>query len=467
MKQKALRAITILAAFAVTMTLALMLGTISSFSFAQPSETNDKSLEADHEHILKRINEVAPTCTKPGYVEYFVCTICEKKFSDPDAANEISKPDTIPALGTAHSWGKWKIKKNPTKSRKGVLITKCSKCGESKTKTIAKLKTKNKGKFKGTKKTIQADTSSKKVYFILFRLKPTRKYKSNDKLIFTVKGTDFTGKRIFTDKDSGTYSKSWKSGYFYYTPETTFKPGRYKVTFASKKGRAYKVTYKIQKYSSYVTSIDASKTLTSINGWDWLDIWDKYPSNGLLWGRAKSSNPKVISVHYDFEKKKFYIVGHKRPGKATITITLPNKKKFRIKTQIYTPFLEWNSYNLYIGQKFKDTFYNYVGKVKYWSSNPRVAKVTQKGKVKAVGYGTCYIYAKGGKWKDKTKVISSYRNPRKGMTKSQVLRTSWGKPDRRNNYGNGLIQWVWEWDDETDYVYFRNGRVSLIQKFNY
>ena len=82
--------------------------------------------------------------------------------------------------------------------------------------------------------------------------------------------------------------------------------------------------------------------------------------------------------------------------------------------------------------------------------------------------GTCYII---GKYKNKTakcKVTVYAKKPRKGMTQKQVLNSKWGSPTRKNDYGGGEIQWVYEWNDgETDYVYFKHGKVTSVHRFNY
>ena len=414
--------------------------------------------DLDHTHALKAIDKVNPTCVNPGYEKYYICSICNKKFSDSTALNEIDSAIEIPPIGGGHNWGSWKVKTTPTKTKKGILIKTCKKCSEKSEKTIPKLKTvKNKGSFKAKKKTIQLDVGEKKIYLFLVKYKSTRKYNSNDKIAFIIKGTSFTGKKIVNYTDVDSFRGKNKQEYHWYHSGKVFKPGRYKISIVSKKGRMYKVSYKIKQFDSYATSLKAEKTLTSIKGWDWLDINSFKPSNGLLWGKIKSSNPKVISAYYDGWNQKFYIKGHNKPGKATITITLPNKKKYKVKAQIFKPFLEWNSYYLWKGQSFTDSFYNYSGKVKYWSSNTRIAKVSKNGRVKAVGYGTCYIYAKGGKWKDKTKVVSSYRNIRKGMTKAQVKRTYWGSPDDTASGSGGWSYWYY---DDGSYIGFKNGRVS-------
>ena len=53
------------------------------------------------------------------------------------------------------------------------------------------------------------------------------------------------------------------------------------------------------------------------------------------------------------------------------------------------------------------------------------------------------------------------------MSANNVGLTPWGKPIRKNNYGYGYFQWVFEKDYQTIYVYIQNGYVYNIQKLNY
>lgn len=54
-----------------------------------------------------------------------------------------------------------------------------------------------------------------------------------------------------------------------------------------------------------------------------------------------------------------------------------------------------------------------------------------------------------------------------GMTEKQVLQTTWGKPDYKNDWGTGSIQWVYERGSTTLYVYVRNGKVVDLQQIRY
>lgn len=54
-----------------------------------------------------------------------------------------------------------------------------------------------------------------------------------------------------------------------------------------------------------------------------------------------------------------------------------------------------------------------------------------------------------------------------GMSANDALLTTWGRPVRRNDWGNGYLQWVFVSGRTTLYVYIQNGRVVSLQKYNY
>ena len=263
------------------------------------------------------------------------------------------------------------------------------------------------GTFKGKikNKTIYVDTAKPGTFIVKLKLKKTKNTGTKDSIKCTITGIDSSGKQIYkkafkpdkVDKKKGTYL------YWYNVPKLV-QPGRYKVVIKSKKGRSYTINYKVKFYTKFTEKLKNYDTeqLTGVNYYTYLDVASA--DGGMLYGKIKSSNPKVISAKYDGMEGKFYIYGHGKPGKATLTITLMNGKTYKVKARIYKPCLDWSSYKLFKGEKFKDVFYNYAGKLTYWSSNTNVATVSSKGVVKAKGIGTCYIYCKGGKWKDKTKV---------------------------------------------------------------
>lgn len=54
-----------------------------------------------------------------------------------------------------------------------------------------------------------------------------------------------------------------------------------------------------------------------------------------------------------------------------------------------------------------------------------------------------------------------------GMSAKDVVNTTWGPPVRRNDWGTGALQWIFESGYTRLYVYIRGGKVVMIQKVNY
>jgi uncharacterized protein YjdB len=128
----------------------------------------------------------------------------------------------------------------------------------------------------------------------------------------------------------------------------------------------------------------------------------------------KSSNKRVASVNANG------VVTAHIPGKATITVTTRNKKKARVKVKVYDPYLP-SSVKLNVSGTQTLKVLNKLqleaalspdtaqSAIKWKSSNKKVATVSSKGKVKAVGKGTATITVKtsnGKKAKIKIKVTN-------------------------------------------------------------
>lgn len=52
-----------------------------------------------HEHVLKLVDQIDPTCTKTGTKAYYVCEECDEMYLDKDATQKIDAPVELPALG--------------------------------------------------------------------------------------------------------------------------------------------------------------------------------------------------------------------------------------------------------------------------------------------------------------------------------------------------------------------------------
>ena len=88
-------------------------------------------------HTMTPYAEVPASCTEDGSEAYWICSVCNKMFSDADGNNEISNPITIPAPG--HAWGDWTVTKEATITKAGEETRECSRCHEKETRATESL----------------------------------------------------------------------------------------------------------------------------------------------------------------------------------------------------------------------------------------------------------------------------------------------------------------------------------------
>ena len=90
-------------------------------------------------HVLTKKDGKAATCTEDGYEEYYICSRCNKLFSDAEGTKEISAPVVIKALG--HDWDDGVETKSPTCEETGTKVFKCKRsgCQETRTETLPAL----------------------------------------------------------------------------------------------------------------------------------------------------------------------------------------------------------------------------------------------------------------------------------------------------------------------------------------
>lgn len=96
----------------------------------------DGKLYFKKRHIHKKDlhkSRVEATCIRPGNIEYYTCTGCDKLL-DKDG-QEITEDIEIPALGHDFT-GEWTVTKPSTCTESGVKARKCSRCRETEKETI-------------------------------------------------------------------------------------------------------------------------------------------------------------------------------------------------------------------------------------------------------------------------------------------------------------------------------------------
>lgn len=134
-----------------------------------------------------------------------------------------------------------------------------------------------------------------------------------------------------------------------------------------------------------------------------------YPSNILSYGITwTSSNSRVVEVDESGE------VTAVKPGSSFITAQLKNGKTYKCLVTVKNPnpYINTKNYKMCIGETYKLKINYNSKKVKWSSSNKKIATVSSKGKIKAKGIGTCKITGKVGKKKYtcKVKVVRQWPN---------------------------------------------------------
>ena len=188
------------------------------------------------------------------------------------------------------------------------------------------------------------------------------------------------------------------SAWLYYHSGELKKGTKYRVIAENWSGYRYKVKCFCKGYpNGYATKgkVNKGKTVKVKARWKYYLYTVKTSQKGKLplVKSVKSSNSKVA---------KGYPFGHKlgieakKKGKCTLTVTLQSGKKFKVKVKVRdgTPALKYNYINWNRGTKIKNAVLYSSKKVKWTTTNKKVATVTSKGLVKCVNPGTCYVKAK-------------------------------------------------------------------------
>lgn len=156
---------------------------------------------------------------------------------------------------------------------------------------------------------------------------------------------------------------------------------------------SYKMRWYKNIYNGYAKGMKGKKNLTLEKKQDY-PVYNPYgytPENTFSKITWKSSNTKIATV----DRSGF--VKAKRVGKCTITGKFENGPVVKWHITVKRPAPRLNATMVYM---YKHQYFNLKmenkrgGKVKFWSTNKKVAKVTKKGKILSKGYGKCYIKAK-------------------------------------------------------------------------
>lgn len=249
---------------------------------------------------------------------------------------------------------------------------------------------------------------------------------------------------LISDSKLASYNSKYHSGYksdITYSQDYTCSSSKYNSSFfrniisqtAVYNGKIYYISNKYKnKYSVFICKSGSStKKIKVIK-----DVW-KY-SNGKKVGKSYCNLCESNGKYLFFNSKRSLYRYDLKAGKIKRVLKLPEKKsknfvgvkfsgsylyanrknnnltKTKLQKMIkfsgnkYTvlPILKYTSKTLKKGKSFKLKVYYGSGKTQYKSSNKKIAKVSSKGKVKALKKGKCTITAvkNGKKLKCKIKV---------------------------------------------------------------
>ena len=78
-----------------------------------------------HNHLVTKVTAVSATCTEPGNIQYYICSICGKVFEDENCEQELdlSNVSTSPI---GHDWGEWVVKEDENNPGQFVRVRTCN-----------------------------------------------------------------------------------------------------------------------------------------------------------------------------------------------------------------------------------------------------------------------------------------------------------------------------------------------------
>ena len=242
---------------------------------------------------------------------------------------------------------------------------------------------------------------------------------------------DLDDKQLFSNDIS--IPKGFPSyDYFIYLDQDyRIEPGNYTISMSSDDD--IKGNVKGYYYSNYTESLSLPKTIKMKTDQEKsIKLSNIVPSGSAMILDWKSSNKNLL-VGSSPQNHELSLLA-KKAGKYTVTGKLQNNKI--VKTTVIVkdppPALNYTSFDIEAGYKDKIKLFYSKGKIKWKSTNKKVATVNSKGVIKAVSKGKCKIYCKykGKKYTAKIKVT-------RGIPWFEGLLNSY---NTRNNYFSVTIK---------------------------
>lgn len=216
---------------------------------------------------------------------------------------------------------------------------------------------------------------------------------------------DLTMKQLgeYDDEDLGKLEVSLPYGdtccYWNGFYEFSLEHGKYEYEFESNARHDLLIYYTISVYPSVANSFSMVKETVNVTAGKDINLKiSSVPAGSYLWLECASSNPNIAEV--DLVDRELRIYGY-RPGNCTVILKAANGYSRRVKVTVINPkkpILEYKSLTMYMGET-EDNILHTTQKVKWSTSNKKVATVNSKGKITAKNVGKASITAKVGKKK--------------------------------------------------------------------
>ncbi len=208
----------------------------------------DPSQEVVCDHEMQYFGPTPATCTEDGACEYWHCSKCGLDFAD-DEGNRLLKEGEkrIPA---GHKWGEWERTVEPTQTKEGTEIRKCTACEAEEIRAVDMLPrvTLSKTTFTWNKK---AQTPT-----VYVRSGNKDLKKNTDYTVTLPKGCTNVGTYTITVKFKGNYSGTKTASY-------TIVPKGSKITRAAAAKRAVTLTWakQVNKMPKVITGYQIQYSL--------------------------------------------------------------------------------------------------------------------------------------------------------------------------------------------------------------
>lgn len=334
---------------------------------------------------------------------------CTYEFNDCNITDNKEKPGY-----EAHTFDDGKVTKKATCKSTGVKTYTCTVCGGTKTETIPKLAHKY-GSWKTVSKATVFKAAVREHTCSVCKKKETKSYGSKLTPVLEIPGklssismkngksvtmsvTMANGDSISSAKASSTktlgVTLNKKTGKI---TLKALKTGSTKLTIKLASGKSRTYTVKVVSGTVKTTSLSVTnvtnKKLTLAKNKSYTLKTEVKPFTSTQSLKFESSNTKVATVT---SKGKITAVA---PGKSTITVTSGSKK---VQISVTVPGITIAKTSVSVSKNKTLTLspkvYGISGSVTYKSSDPKVATVTSKGKVKGIKKGTAKITIKAGSY---------------------------------------------------------------------